>query len=305
MTSFLFWNLNKQPLHDHVARLARAYEVDVLMLAECDATPDALRQSLNAGGKPAYNFPASESRKVQVFTRFQKSRLVEKANVFIAGLNVRLLKVGPLPRRAACGGPFPRQAWVGRRPDRSRRAACRRNCDGQDSRAVRPCRLGHLATDWPSGGGDPTHADAGPDLPRHVQGRVAATSPVSGSTPSVPPTAGVAGLRPCQKHRTRHDLRLEQRTACQVAALCLLSLVVAGGRQFPHVLLQGSNGPSHVLESPGVASRSPAVRPSREGGRRPGCPPKPVPDPEGPPPPGCPRLARRGGGKTKADECRH
>ncbi len=42
MTTFLFWNLNRKPLQASVARLARLYDVDVVMLAEGQFGPNDL-----------------------------------------------------------------------------------------------------------------------------------------------------------------------------------------------------------------------------------------------------------------------
>jgi hypothetical protein len=40
------WNIHKKPLQDRVARLASAYSVDVLMLAECEIDPAEMLATL-------------------------------------------------------------------------------------------------------------------------------------------------------------------------------------------------------------------------------------------------------------------
>src|SRR5438105_3773120 len=106
MASFLFWNLAKRPLEDHVSRLAKAYDVDVVLLAECATDPELFLLALNANSGP-YIFPPSESRKVLLFTRLPKSRVIEKHNAFIGGLNVRHLKIGPPPGMLLAVAHFP------------------------------------------------------------------------------------------------------------------------------------------------------------------------------------------------------
>lgn len=71
MTAFLFWNLNRKPLQTIVANLALRYEVDVIMLAECSITPDALLRTLNPPGTSEYQYaPSPGCKKIKVFTRF-------------------------------------------------------------------------------------------------------------------------------------------------------------------------------------------------------------------------------------------
>lgn len=70
MVSFLFWNLNGKPLEGRIARLARANDVDVLMLAECDSEPDEIVHALNQAGTGKYRYPFSEGRRIRIFTRF-------------------------------------------------------------------------------------------------------------------------------------------------------------------------------------------------------------------------------------------
>jgi len=70
MTTFLFWNLNRKPRHKLIANLARQYEVDVIMLAECSIASDILLRTLNQSATPEYHYARSQSTKIEIFTRF-------------------------------------------------------------------------------------------------------------------------------------------------------------------------------------------------------------------------------------------
>ena len=48
LVSFLFWNVNGKPLEERIARLARANDVDVLMLAECNSEPEEVLAAVPA-----------------------------------------------------------------------------------------------------------------------------------------------------------------------------------------------------------------------------------------------------------------
>jgi hypothetical protein len=91
--TFLFWNLKRQPLSPRIARLAAAHEVDIIMLAECDIEPAAILAALNAGGGRRYCFPASESRKIRVFTRFAETQLVELYTNPVSRLSIRRVEL--------------------------------------------------------------------------------------------------------------------------------------------------------------------------------------------------------------------
>src|SRR5690349_16119509 len=90
MVTFVFWNLNKQPLQGRLAKLVAKYKVDVLMLAECEAPADEVRSALNAGGG-SFCHPHSEGEKLEVFTRFPESSLVDLFNNPMGGLSIQLL----------------------------------------------------------------------------------------------------------------------------------------------------------------------------------------------------------------------
>jgi len=47
LTTFLFWNINRQPLQEQIANLVETHSVDVVMLAECAIETAPLLASLN------------------------------------------------------------------------------------------------------------------------------------------------------------------------------------------------------------------------------------------------------------------
>lgn len=49
MTTFLFWNLNRKPLAERVAKIAARYEVDVIVLAACYVAPGEMMLALVIG----------------------------------------------------------------------------------------------------------------------------------------------------------------------------------------------------------------------------------------------------------------
>jgi len=71
MTSFLFWNIRRNPIQSIVANLALRHEVDVLMLAECGIAPDILLSNLSdSTSKTYYHVPKLGCEGVEIFTRF-------------------------------------------------------------------------------------------------------------------------------------------------------------------------------------------------------------------------------------------
>jgi hypothetical protein len=82
MLTFLFWNLNGQPLQSLVARLAHDHDVDVLMLAECSLASDDLLAELNHGQVRKFSPPDRHSlcERIMIFPRFSNrflTRVVE------------------------------------------------------------------------------------------------------------------------------------------------------------------------------------------------------------------------------------
>lgn len=71
MTSFLFWNLNKNPLQAITANIAWQRQVDVIMLVECSISSHVLLKALNQSDPAAYHYaPSIGCEKVEVFSRF-------------------------------------------------------------------------------------------------------------------------------------------------------------------------------------------------------------------------------------------
>lgn len=69
MLTFLFWNLNKRPLHHMLGRACRQREVDVLVLAECGVAPGARLQALNSHAE-GFRFTETHCPSVAIYTRF-------------------------------------------------------------------------------------------------------------------------------------------------------------------------------------------------------------------------------------------
>jgi len=73
MITFLFWNINRKHLQRSIASLARRYEVDVLMLAECQIEIGILLRELNEGRRSRYHYsPSIGCTKIEVFSQFSR-----------------------------------------------------------------------------------------------------------------------------------------------------------------------------------------------------------------------------------------
>jgi len=71
MLTFLFWNTNGKDIPQLVAELAKAHDVDVLILAECRLRDADLLEGLNAAvTTDLYHLPFSVCTSIRVFTRF-------------------------------------------------------------------------------------------------------------------------------------------------------------------------------------------------------------------------------------------
>lgn len=106
MATFLFWNLAKKNLIESVYRLTQRYNVDVLILAECEENPALILESLNRQ-KADYHFPFSGREKIRIFTRFSRE-LLEARNepprwtirqLFLPGLPDILIAAVHLPSK--------------------------------------------------------------------------------------------------------------------------------------------------------------------------------------------------------------
>ena len=97
MVTFLFWNLNKKPLLDSVARLVQAHEVDVLMLAECVIDESEIEGTLRRTVDAAFSSTTSSGGKIGIFTRLPNSSIIELFNDPFGGLTIRRIEVGRPP----------------------------------------------------------------------------------------------------------------------------------------------------------------------------------------------------------------
>jgi hypothetical protein len=75
--TFLFWNL-KRPRLDVLASLVQQNVVDILMLAECPASPSSVLTALNSS-VASYFFVPDKCRKIAVYTRFSEQYLLPHA----------------------------------------------------------------------------------------------------------------------------------------------------------------------------------------------------------------------------------
>jgi hypothetical protein len=76
MVTFLFWNLNKQPLTGLLTNLAVKHEVDVLVLAECSIPTVQMLEALNRDKTQFHATPSfSEKDKLVIYTRFSSDFL--------------------------------------------------------------------------------------------------------------------------------------------------------------------------------------------------------------------------------------
>jgi len=67
--SFLFWNVNQQPLSDRIARITAAYTVDVVILAECTMQSATVSRALNGVGMGTFHVVPGSGSELRLFTR--------------------------------------------------------------------------------------------------------------------------------------------------------------------------------------------------------------------------------------------
>ena len=68
VTRFLYWNTNRKPLTNAIRTLARAHEVDVLILSEFSSSPASMLESLNAGARANFQFAYGLCERIRIFT---------------------------------------------------------------------------------------------------------------------------------------------------------------------------------------------------------------------------------------------
>lgn len=80
MMTFLFWNVNKNPVQRKLAELAEENEIDVIILAECDIKETDLLYELNSRSDSQYSLPARRARITHIYTRFPTEWLTPLAD---------------------------------------------------------------------------------------------------------------------------------------------------------------------------------------------------------------------------------
>jgi hypothetical protein len=96
MASFLFWNLNRQPLGDRIARAAAHYSADFVLLAECLMPPAQVLAELNARSDPPnFVYPFSQGSRIQIYTRRPAKSVIDEFNS--PRMTIRQVDLGPPP----------------------------------------------------------------------------------------------------------------------------------------------------------------------------------------------------------------
>ncbi len=69
--NFLFWNINRKPIINEIANIAKHYNIDVLLLAECNLNLASLLLALNSE-TVEYELPNSifQNDRIKIFTKF-------------------------------------------------------------------------------------------------------------------------------------------------------------------------------------------------------------------------------------------
>jgi hypothetical protein len=73
MLTFLFWNTNRKPLADRVARIVRAHAVDVVILAECEFGPTDLEQAATTLGTEQFQCVSHPDKQLRVWSRIAEA----------------------------------------------------------------------------------------------------------------------------------------------------------------------------------------------------------------------------------------
>lgn len=76
MVSFLFWNLNKKPLHNVLARIVQQYEIDIIILAEFNIAISSMLTALNTDPTNQFHYsPSIGCTKISIFSKFSPNFL--------------------------------------------------------------------------------------------------------------------------------------------------------------------------------------------------------------------------------------
>jgi hypothetical protein len=106
MLSFLFWNLmgnqettwaaRSPALRTHITRIVSSFGVDVVLLAESAFTPSEIVAALNRGRPGNFSYPASNSRRIHLFTRLSAMAITDQFNDSSDGrLTIRRVATSP------------------------------------------------------------------------------------------------------------------------------------------------------------------------------------------------------------------
>lgn len=88
-----------RPLQDQIAGIVASREIDIVMLAECAMAPQQIEAVLNRGAVQDFRFFSSEvaSAKTLLFSRSEKSILVNQFDDFNGRLTIRRLQISGVP----------------------------------------------------------------------------------------------------------------------------------------------------------------------------------------------------------------
>ena len=90
MVSFLFWNVNRNPVQEIVAELAELYEIDVIILAESNIEESNMVFELNSRTDSRYSTPPRRGRRIDIYTRFPSNWFTSVADPY--GMSIQHLE---------------------------------------------------------------------------------------------------------------------------------------------------------------------------------------------------------------------
>lgn len=92
MIAILFWNIRKKSILDRVARIAGRYDVDVLVLAECEAEESGVLAALAEHAGTGWHHPPSVPSKLKVFSHLPVGNVTEVFSTANERLTIRETK---------------------------------------------------------------------------------------------------------------------------------------------------------------------------------------------------------------------
>lgn len=69
----MFWNLNRKPLQDQVARLAREHHIDLLILTELGSSLTEIRSTVTTTVGTEYRVPFSPAKEIGILSSFTRA----------------------------------------------------------------------------------------------------------------------------------------------------------------------------------------------------------------------------------------